>query len=65
LAVFKRDSEVTKDRFAVGEVNNTDFAQAKARALKAEVVLEALKNAAGLTDARKGATGTATTAVPK
>ena len=65
LAVFKRDSEVTKDRFTVGEVTNTDFARAKARALKAEMVLEALKNAAGLTDAKKGATGTATTAVPK
>ena len=65
LAVFKRDSEATKDRFTVGEVTNTDFARAKARALKAEMVLEALKNAAGLTEAKKGATGPATTAVPK
>jgi outer membrane protein TolC len=65
LAVFKRDSEATKDRFAVGEVTNTDFARAKARALKAEMVVEALKNAAGLTDVKKGATGAATTAVPK
>lgn len=65
LAVFRRDSAATKDRFAVGEVTNTDFARAKARALKAEMMLEALKNAAGLADAKKGATGTATTAVPK
>jgi hypothetical protein len=63
LAALKRDSEATKDRFAVGEVTNTDLARTKARALKAEMVLEALRNAAGLTDAGKGATGA--TAVPK
>jgi hypothetical protein len=52
LAVFKSHSEATKDRVAVGEATTTDYARAKARVLKTEIMLEALKNAAGLTDAK-------------
>jgi hypothetical protein len=47
LAVLKESIEQTKNRFNVGEVTSTDVAAAKAAALKAEIMIETLKQAAG------------------
>jgi hypothetical protein len=47
LSYLQRHSKFAVDRHRVGEITRTDVAMAKARALKAEVMLEALKSAAG------------------
>jgi hypothetical protein len=47
LAVLKEIIEQTKDRYNVGEVTSADVAAAKAAALKAEIMIEPLKQAAG------------------
>lgn len=47
LSLLKEYSRRMEDRWRVGEVTRTDVALARAAALKAEVMLEALKGAAG------------------
>jgi hypothetical protein len=47
LASLKKESEVAQDRFQGGEVTPVDIAGIKATELKAEIMLEALKRAAG------------------
>src|SRR5262245_33955656 len=47
LAFLKRFSQYTEQRFNAGEVLRTDLARMKVRALKAEIMLEALKGSAG------------------
>lgn len=47
LAIFKESIEQAKSRFNAGEVTSTDVAAAKAAGLKAEIMIETLKQAAG------------------
>jgi hypothetical protein len=47
LLYLQNDARRLQDRFTVGEVTRVDIELAKARELKAEIMLEALRNAAG------------------
>ena len=52
LIVLQRHVGQVQSRFVTGEVTRVDVEGAKAAALKAEIMLEALKNAAGGKGAR-------------
>ena len=47
LSYLQRLSEDAEGRYRTGEITRTNVALAKAKALKAEIMLQALKNAAG------------------